>query len=140
MAKPTLLTLKTNSMDESKNTSKLHEDAKKLYWKQMIDAGIMKGPLNMQEALPDAGSDHRFLVIEDFNGTIALCTDGDGNTLILGSLHEAQKLADECQHGVVVPLDLLREIFSIRAKRISLHAITLIPGNPPEHHDYLFIN
>jgi len=48
-----------------------------------------------------------FIVIETFPDleSAAIVVDPDsGKNLVLGSKEEAQAIADECQHGVVVPV------------------------------------
>lgn len=60
----------------------------------------------------------RFVIIEDFNGTIALVTDEEGNTKVFGSFSEAVTEADECQNGVVVPLQSLKEV-NAQCKRME---------------------
>lgn len=46
----------------------------------------------------------RYVVIEDFNGTISLVTDEDGNVKVFDNRIDAYKEKDKCQHGVVVYL------------------------------------
>lgn len=47
----------------------------------------------------------RFVVIEDFNGSISLATDPDsGDTLVFDTSDEAEEEAKKCQNGKVVKL------------------------------------
>lgn len=47
----------------------------------------------------------RFIVIEDFNGTIELVTDPDaGEVMVFETYEEAEKEAKECQNGKIVKL------------------------------------
>ena len=46
----------------------------------------------------------RYIVIEDFNGTISLVTDEDGNVKVFDNRTDACEKKNKCQHGVVVYL------------------------------------
>lgn len=46
----------------------------------------------------------RYIIISDFNDTINICTNEEGETLIFETLEEAQVEANDCQNGIVVPL------------------------------------
>lgn len=46
----------------------------------------------------------RYVVIEDFNGTINLVTDEDGNVKVFNDSLDAFEEKDKCQHGVIVYL------------------------------------
>lgn len=46
----------------------------------------------------------RYVVIEDFNGTISLVTDEGGNVKVFDNRTDAYEEKDKCQHGVVVYL------------------------------------
>lgn len=46
----------------------------------------------------------RYVVIEDFNGTINLVTDEDGNVKVFDNRTDAYEEKDKCQHDVVVYL------------------------------------
>lgn len=52
----------------------------------------------------DLKPSNRYVVIEDFNGTIGLCTSEDGEVLVFDNIEDAQKEADACQNGTVVKL------------------------------------
>ena len=46
----------------------------------------------------------RYIVIEDFNDSISLVTDPEGEVLVFSTPDEAEKEAKECQNGKVVRL------------------------------------
>ena len=52
----------------------------------------------------DLKPSNRYVVIEDFNGAIGLCTDEEGEVLVFDNIEDAQKEADNCQNGTVVKL------------------------------------
>lgn len=47
---------------------------------------------------------NRFVIIEDFNGCISLCTNEGGEVIVFHSLEEVEKEAKECQNGQVIKL------------------------------------
>lgn len=47
---------------------------------------------------------NRYVVIEDFNGAIGLCTNEEGEVFVFDNIEDAQKEADNCQNGTVVKL------------------------------------
>lgn len=74
----------------------------------------------------------RFVIIEDFNGTIALVTDENGNPKLFGSFSEAVTEAGDCQNGVIVPLEFLSELTQLRTiNKTSTICVTteLLPAN-----------
>jgi hypothetical protein len=52
----------------------------------------------------DLKPSNRYVVVEDFNGVIGLCTSEDGEVLVFNNIEDAQKEADACQNGTVVKL------------------------------------
>ena len=47
---------------------------------------------------------NRYVIIEDFNGYISLCTNEEGEVMVFPSLEEAEKEANECQNGKIIKL------------------------------------
>lgn len=78
-----------------------------------------------------------YVQIDNFNGNINLVTknDGSGGVLIFDSLKEAEdSLEENCQDGVIIPLDvnliyLIKEIYEAYVNGTTLiHVSDLIGG------------
>lgn len=50
--------------------------------------------------------EHNYIVTERFCSYPTICTGEDGITLVFSTIEEAQKEANSCQDGLVVPLNL----------------------------------
>lgn len=62
----------------------------------------------ISEELPelnDSETTGRFVVVDDFNGTVNLVTDQEGNVQEFSTLASARAEADECQNGITVQLE-----------------------------------
>ena len=46
----------------------------------------------------------RFVVIEDFNGYINLCSNEDGEVKVFSFEEDAKKESEECQNGKIIKL------------------------------------
>lgn len=52
----------------------------------------------------DLKPSNRYVVIEDFNGVIGLCTSENGEVFVFNNIEDARKEANACQNGTIVKL------------------------------------